>query len=279
MDIATFFELNDITDPKERKIDELHLKRIIANDYSDMYEMFGEGASRTQFFKLKKLFQMWYDACGSSEMSERIKSYGFNDYSNDEPSVLFRDIKDMDDRILCEYEKITHTRDGLYRLRTECILSWYGLSVEEIVNLKKSDLDLENGFIYTNQNRLTIDNHSRQIISKYSSLVLSINYDTYNDYFVKDSEYLVRGTTGKLNVKTIPADFAKYIEKTNGRLRINRKMISANGLIVAAYKHEIDDGIDSISAIKQELRNRGLHEAAYQSYLPYYNKWKKLYAL
>lgn len=282
MDIKTFFELSNITDEKDKKVFTAHLKRISSKEYSNLYELFGDGISRTQFYKLKRLLTAWYERCGNHERQNEIASYGYNDYVADDPAPIFRDVQDMDDKILCEYEKVSHTRDGLYRLRTECILSWYGLSVEEIVNLKKSDLNLETDRICVNRRgvmcHFPIDEYSKNIILKYSSLVLSVNYDTYNDYYVRDSEYLIRGSTGRFNVKSIPADFTKYIEKTNGRLCINRKIIAINGVVVASYQFELE-GLDEISAIKKELRNRMIHEASYQAYLPYYQKWKKLYAL
>ena len=279
--IKEFLSSSGLDDDKAKAVAEYHLHRIEGNPVDDLYQLFGDHISRTQFFYLKRLFSQWFGFCGDNDTARRIKAYGYNEYSAEEESEIFENVAEMDGRILDEYEKLTQTRNGLYRLRTICILTWYGLSVDQIVNLKKSDIDFEIKTICVERNgkpcTINVDEYGMDVISEYARSVLTVNYDTYNEYRVRDSEYLLRGTSGRYNVKSIPADFNKFIEKTKGNLHLNRKMIAVNGTVCEAYKREIN-GLNTITALKSEVLFRGMNETNYQSFLPYYLKWKEKYA-
>lgn len=268
---------------KDRKLIEFHMDRIERdnlNSADKIYEIFGSGIGRTKFFYMKKLMRNWFEFVGNNELSNTIDEYSFDKYSEGNMPALFKTAKQMDTKILAEYKKASGMSDGLYRFRTECILSWYGFEVDEIVALKKDEIDFDTNFIRSVGREVHIDDYSAYVLLTY---VKSDERDLYapanNGSKLIPSEYLLRGSKEKqFHVKNVSIDFQKYLEKTNNKLPLERKIILFNGMFDEMKRYEDEEGYSPISAMKEVLKERGRSTSEYQGIQPFYKKWKKIKA-
>lgn len=248
---------------------------------------------------------LWFKSNNLCDINDNVikftKDYNYNNIlTADFFASYFKNLNDVIDFIdlvgktqFKEARKINKRVDiyepsrDLLAVKSLCILLWYGFNLEEISNIKKSDLKSSNDYYYVeyNNKRIKIPYSQFKILSNLRdstgehSISRPINFARYMDgdtLFRKKHDFIT-GETTKHRMKSLShtiTGFNKIAIKLNAPKLLNAKNLKVNSYFVTAYVNI--SKFDKASVTKYFYDNFHTATTAYD-YVLQFMQWVKVF--
>ena len=245
----------------------------------DVCDYIGYSVSRRKFFNEKKNLKEYAEEVNDPNLLRIVNNLSYEKYISVNPSVVFYDIMDLDNRIIHEYQKTQISNQPrnqiLLRLRAVSILYWYGFEKEEIVNLKTEEIDFENKTI----RNIQFGDYEFNVIKDYTESHYADYYDPQYKLSYLASKYFIK--TVRYNVErsvAISRDFKQFKIHTNDALQLKGNFIKINGMFDEIYRVEMQHNeLTENQCIRKVLEDKKESKDYFKQIQPLYQKWKQMY--
>lgn len=236
---------------------------------------------RTQFVLKKKVVCQYYAVlCKENVVSRGVYDYTCSVQIEDVVQSLlsvyyFRSLEDVIsyiDLVASLYKKDDKAAPVL-NIKSAVILAWYGLSVQEMISVKKSDLDSEHSLVRVGTEREVFVDHYFEILKAYSEEQCCSGVTNKRMNYYADSEYLFRTHA---NPHMSQAGFINLIFKFNAHGSILGKTISIPDIRRNGLFERTDRSEDKTGTLEAEIMNDVNLKIKYEN-ADIYRKWKSVY--
>lgn len=292
MDLSAFYEECQKLPDNERQWVDVFYKTVIEvfgennqsfEEYDKVYRLFygnSSTLSKAQYYRKRNLVRKLYDwlsAQGSvsEDFCKKVNKLELKDVVSGVELYHYY-FKNLDEALnfiaLVGSSKNMGRFDDLLNIKSVVILSWYQISLNEICELRKSDLHSDDSTICVGGKRIPIEKKYFDILKRFAELDVHDGFPTHKKQIYMTSHYLMRSarqiSLNQNNIQkslqrfnTIAVEYGKELSVLNLR---------RNGIFSQVYTSQ---STKTPSVLIQELT--GCDTAFAFGYKEFYEKWRQ----
>lgn len=271
---------------KLQTLDDHHLNFQDPDFTFELFHLCGTCASKSQFYRKKRLILLLYtwlleNGKVSREYIDKIATLRLSDViSVNELKTFYFKSLDSTLEFISEIGSINglDLPTDLVNLKSIVILAWNSVTLQETINLLKSDLDIAHNAIHIrgdNERIITLESKYFEVLRLYANEDEHNGFPTGKKQVYLPSPYLFRSARRK-QIKLSNA--RSYLKRFNDEAKKYRHKLGLPQLrknSVFCKILEQDDGNKTINSLAMELKNCERAEA--YAYAQSYMRWKQLY--
>lgn len=231
---------------------------------------------------IKDLYQWFYEnGIVEKSLLDYISSLVYGEFNNDIELSRFY-FSDLDEII--ELINVAGRLNGLddedtLNIKVPAIFAWFGLEREEIIDVRKSDLNTyhDGVFVISKSNRVVdMPQKYYEMLRVYSDIGYYRGFPSGRKQYFVSSRHLLRSfTKSKMDLTSITKIFQHFNKFSIERMGkgLNYSIIKRNGIFFKILKEERPE--ESLTKLISEEMKCDLSNASGHKML--YNQWKKMY--
>ena len=291
MNLEPFFELCQSTQWKDQRCAELFCKRLkeignsknFANLDTAISLFYGEAPTlgKALFFKNKKMvisFYRWLEQEGivTSELRSQVENLKLDDVAMSQFAIYY--YKNIDD-VLGYIDQLVRIRrcdpDSVLFVKSVIILTWYQVTLEEMVLIKKGDLVIDSKMVQIPcepQKTLFLEEKYFNILLQYADLQSYESPLSQRRFVLSYSRYLFRTYRySQMSANSVSCKIKAFNSAVCTNKELHLPEIAKNGVFYEVLKN-------NKSSINAEIqRITGCDKPAASGYARLYEGWKRMY--